>query len=340
MQAHIENRKQDLRSATLAHERHLWLLLSICLGGLLIGALWKRVFITISAGHRGVLFKRLGGGTQTDRILDEGLYIIAPWNQLTAYETRLQTRTMQLKLPSEEGLEMNITVALRYRPSVQNLGYLHKDVGPEYFERLVAPEVQGHLRKVLGRKKAQDIYAGSREILDEIANLPVIGRLRREVDGGANQLPAQPYVLLEELRVLDIERPAVVADAVSEKMRQEQLALQYKHKLQREEQEAARKRIEAAGIRDFKQISGTDIMSWRNIEATTELARSNNAKVIVLGNGQTNLPMMLNLPDDVTKRDTQTLTTARSEAPQSAFALPSPKPNGPEPRPKAASAGP
>ena len=280
-----------------------WLYVGLLAGALLGGVLWKRIVHTIPAGYHGVIFHRISGGTLTERAWDEGLHLIAPWDTLTMYETRLQTRTLLLKVPSEEGMELSVSVALRYRPSIESLGYLHKDIGPDYFNRLVLPEVQGHLRKILGKRPAHVIYTGSSGILEEVARVPMIRRLYRDTSqkDGPGELPASaPYVLLEELRVLDIERPALVAEAVNEKQRQEQLSLEYKHRLQREEQESARKRVEAAGIHDYNQAVGKlhpEVLQWRNMETTLELARSNNAKVVVLGNGQSALPLTLNLGD-------------------------------------------
>lgn len=286
------------RREHMKRERTLWFYVVLLVAGILLCLLWKRMVITISAGHHGVIFHRFQAGTVTDRTLGEGIYLIAPWDVLTSYETRLQTRSVLLKVPSEEGLEMQISVALRFRPYRESLGYLHRDIGPEYFERLILPEVHGHLRKILGKRPAHDIYTGAQNILQEVARVPVLGRLTGAPDDvarpGVGEARA-PYVLLEELRVLDIIRPASVADAVNEKQRQEQLSLEYAHRLQREQKEADRKRIEAAGLRDFKDISGTDPLRWRSVEATLELARSNNAKVVVVGSGQGPVPMMLNL---------------------------------------------
>lgn len=288
---------------TSTYTQPLWLYVGLLSAALLGSVLWKRMVHTIPAGHHGVIFHRLSGGTLTERAWDEGLYVIAPWDSLTAYETRLQSRTISLKVPSIEGMEMSLTVALRYRPSIESLGYLHKDIGPEYFERLVLPEVHGHLRKILGKRSAQVIYTGSNDILEEIARVPMISRLRRELGqkDGPGELPqSPPYVLLEELRVLDIVRPTLVADAVNEKQRQEQLSFEYKHRLQREEQEAERKRVEAAGIRDYNLMIGKlqpEVLQWRNIEATQELARSSNAKTVFIGGNQGTLPVMFNLSE-------------------------------------------
>lgn len=310
---------QSLRSGTRKQEPSSWLLIGLLIPALACAGLWKKIFITIPAGHHGVMFHRFSGGTLTERVFGEGLYVVAPWNVLAPYETRLNSRTVALKVPSEEGLEMEISISLRYRPYLESLGYLHKDIGPDYFERLILPEVHGHLRKVLGKKKAQDIYTGAREILEEIANVPVLSRLHSRPGAPLSQkVPeAVPYVLLEELRVLDIVRPSLVANAVNEKQRQEQLSLEYKHRLQREEQEAERKRIEAIGIRNFKRISDTDILRWRNLETTLELARSNNAKIVVLGNGPGALPMMMNLGETPPQEGATSKTAPKPDKPAS-----------------------
>ena len=287
-----------------ASERRLWFYVGVLACVLVLGFLWKRIVITIPAGYRGVKFDRLAHGTDTERIYGEGLYLIAPWNHLVSYETRLQSRKIELKVPSEEGLEMAVSLSLRFRPYTESLGHLHQDIGSDYFDRLLVPEIYSHVRRILGKRKAQDIYTGAHDILEEIAHVPpVLGRLRKDgvQSSGAESWPTDaPYVLIEELRVLDIVRPSVVTDAVNEKQRQEQLSLEYKHRLLREQQEAERKRVEAAGIRDYNNIIGElhpDVLRWRNIEATLELARANNSKVVVLGGGQTGMPLMLNMND-------------------------------------------
>lgn len=324
-----------IRATIASEERRLWSIVALLGLALVAGALWKRIFITVPAGHHGVMFYRFGAGTVTTQIWGEGLYVIAPWNKLTPYETRLQARTVHLAVPSLEGLEMGVSVSLRYRPYVDSLGYLHQDLGPDYFERLILPELHIHLRRIFGRRGAQEIYTGDQELFTEVARMPLLSRLPRRAESGAEPGPspsAQPYILLEELRILDIERPKVVADAVSEKQRQEQLSLEYKHRLQREQQEAERKRTEAAGIRDYNRIAGQinpEVLRWRNVEATLEIARANveatrelakstNAKVVVLGGGQGAMPMMLNLGDGSVPREPSPAAADGSAQAQSA----------------------
>lgn len=266
---------------------------------LALGILWPRMFITIPAGHNGVLYRFLGGGTDTERIRGEGLNVIAPWNKLFIYETRMQQHTLKFDVLSGEGLDLGVEVTVRVRPRQPMLGHLHKNIGADYFDRLVKPEIQAHVRRTFGGRTAHEIYSSSRDVLQELARIPVLGMLQETPTGPI----ARPYVEIEELKLIDIELPDVVEGAIAEKYRQEQLMLEYEYKLEREEREAERKRTEAAGIRDYNLIASRispDLLRWRGVEATVELAKSQNTKVVVLGGssgGQGGVSMLMNLAD-------------------------------------------
>ncbi|KYF76307.1 hypothetical protein BE17_52420 [Sorangium cellulosum] len=261
---------------------------------LTLGFLWPRMFIVVPAGHSGVLYRYFSGGTDTEHIRPEGLNVIAPWNKVIIYEIRLQQRTLKFDVLSAEGLNLGVQVSVRFRPIQDMLGHLHRDVGPDYFERLINPEIQAHVRRTFGGRPTDEIYTSERDLLQELAHIPVLGK----VEDTATGLNARSYVDLEELRLADIELPDVVVGAIAEKYRQEQLMLEYQYRLVREEREATRKRTEAAGIRDYNLIASRispDLLRWRTIDATFELAKSQNTKVVVLGGGQGAPPMIMNL---------------------------------------------
>jgi len=259
----------------------------IYLGGLVallgLAVLWPRVFITVPAGHRGVLFRTFRGGSVIDRTWDEGLHAFAPWDHLTVYETRVMQSDLTFPVLTKDGLEIEIAAAVRYRPVVERLGILHQTVGPEYFQRVVAPDIQADLRITVGDRTAYELYSTEGDILQEA---------RRQA---TSQL-AKQNIELEELLLKKIVLPAIVREAIEQKHRQEQMVLEYTFRLLREEKEAERKRTEAAGIRDFQNILAggiaPDVLRWRGIEATLELARSNNAKIVVIG-GDGRLPVLL-----------------------------------------------
>jgi len=293
---------------------------------LLLGVLWKRVFITVPPGHHGVMFRQLGEGTVTDKVWGEGLHVIPPWDRLTLYESRLQQQKIRIDILSDEGLTLGINVSIRFRPNHCLLGFLHQDIGPEYYDRLIRPDVEAHVRQTLGNRPAHEIYASAKDVVQELGQVPMITRVGGGRDAEGNILaPTSPpdvdesvplrerctdkerregYIELQELKLIDVDLPEIVVTAIAEKYRQEQLMLEYRHRLTREEQEAERKRIEAKGIRDYNAIAGEvseDLLRWRDVEATTELAKSPSSKVIVLGGGgggQT--PLLFNLGSDAT----------------------------------------
>lgn len=262
---------------------------------LLIGFLWQRMFIIIPPGNLGVMYRTLRGGTDTRNTYDEGLHIIPPWDTLTLYDVRLQQQTIDFRVLSDEGLSLGIQVVVRFRPHEGMLGHLQKDIGTGYFERLIKPEIESHVRRVFGRRPAHELYATVREVLQEFGQITVPGRIEKTDLG----IVSQAYVQIQDVKLTIIELPKIVENAIVEKYQQEQLMLAYRYKLEREQKEADRKRTEAAGIRDFSQIAGksVDLLHWRGLEVASEFAKSPNAKFVVLGGGQGALPMILNLGD-------------------------------------------
>ncbi|MDC3961000.1 prohibitin family protein [Polyangium jinanense] len=253
-----------------------------------VGFLWPRIFIRVPAGSSAVMYRFFLGGTVRDRIWGEGLNVIPPWDELTVYETRMQQQKLKFDVLSEEGLNLPVEISVRYQPNMEMLGYLHQDIGVDYFERLIRPEVESHVRRTFGSRTAHEIYTSVRDLLQEVGKVSALGRL----DENGN---ARPYVQLYELKLLDIELPEIVQSAIADKYKQEQLMLEYRFRLEKEEKEAERRRTEAAGVRDYNLIAtkvSPDILKWRSIEASLELAKSQmelaksqNTKVVVLGGG-------------------------------------------------------
>jgi len=264
---------------------------------LILGFLWQRIFISVPSGSYAVMYRFFAGGTVTNRVWAEGLNIIPPWDSLTIYETRLQTRTLKFDVLSEEGLNLDVEVAVRYRPNKEMLGFLHQDIGTDYFDRLIEPEVHAHVRRTFGARPAHEIYSSARDFLQELGQIPVLGRLEE----GNGKPTSVPYVVIQELKLMDIKLPEIVQTAIAEKYRQEQLLLEYRYKLDREEKEAERKRTEAAGIRDYNLIASKispELLRWRSIDATADLAKSPNSKVVVLSGGQ-GAQLLLNVDADL-----------------------------------------
>jgi len=245
-----------------------------------------RMFIFIQAGERGVLFRRFWG-VELHWSYSEGMKVIPPWDSIAIYNMRLQTVDHEFVVLSKDGLPITVEVTMRYRPVLDNLPQLHEEVGPDYFNKIVLPEVAAAIREIFGRYLPEDIYSSDKFVVPN-----AIQAAMNEVN--------EHYVLLDDLLIKRIILPDTVREAIEQKLKQKQIALEYDYRLQREQKEAERKRIEAEGIRDFQktvaQALSENYLRYRGIEATLELAKSPNAKVVIIGGSQ-GLPLILNTGD-------------------------------------------
>jgi regulator of protease activity HflC (stomatin/prohibitin superfamily) len=240
-------------------------------------------FRTIDSGRAGVVWK-LFGGTQ-EAVYGEGVHVVLPWNRLTRYDVRTQDQKEVLHVLTNNGLSVSLETSIRYRPAREELPRLHAEIGPNYFEVILAPVVRSEARKVGGRYSPEEIYSRKREVVEH----EILEEVQRAIEG--------KHVLLEAILIRDVDLPENIKKAISEKLEEEQKALKMEFTLNRERQEAERKRIEAAGIADFQKIVATgisgELLRWKGIEATEKLAQSANAKVVVIGSGKDGLPLIL-----------------------------------------------
>ncbi|MEN8159773.1 MAG: prohibitin family protein [Myxococcota bacterium] len=240
-------------------------------------------FRTIDSGRAGVLWT-LMGGTQ-EEVYGEGVHIVAPWNRLTRYDIRTQDRKELLHILTNNGLSVNLEASVRYRPEPAELPRLHAEIGPSYYDVILAPVLRSESRKVGGRYSPEEIYASKRELVGQ----ELLEEARSAIEG--------KHVLLEAILIRDVALPENIKKAISEKLEEEQRALKMEFTLNREKQEAERKRIEAGGIADFQKIVATgiseELLRWKGIEATEKLASSENAKVVVIGSGKDGMPLIL-----------------------------------------------
>ncbi len=244
-----------------------------------------RMFVILDAGERGVLFKPYTSGLDKENIYGEGFHIIAPWNKLYRYSVREQQREEAMDVLDKSGLSVSMDVTVRFNPIFNEIGYLYEQFGVNYINVLVIPEVRSSVRQVAGRYTAEEIYSTKRAEVEQ-----AIINETREVLG-------ENYIEMKALLIRSINLPEQIKGAIENKLQQEQEALAYEYRLQREESEAERRRIEAEGIANYNRIinaSLTDkILQQRGIEATTQLSESANAKVIVIGSGKDGLPLIL-----------------------------------------------
>ena len=242
--------------------------------------------LTIEAGKAGVLYRTFSGGVVTDEpALGEGFQIIAPWNKVIVYEVRQQELFEKMKVLSSNGLDILLEVTAWYLPQEEKLGLLHQKKGVNYLDRVIRPAIRSAARSVVGRYTPEQIYSSKRDAIQE------------EIFEETKKILNSQYIQLNEVLVRDVTLPPTIKNAIEKKLQQEQEFLEYEFKLQKAEREAKRQRIEAQGKADANRIlsaSLTDkILREKGIQATLELAKSNNSKVIVVGSGKDGLPIIL-----------------------------------------------
>ena len=252
---------------------------------LVIIYLSSSIFITIESGEAGVLYEKFGEGTVTDRYYDEGFHVIAPWNSMIIYNVRTQEVKEVMEVLSKNGLSIKLELSLRYSPQVDKLGLIHQELGESYAEKVVFPEIRSSARKVIGSFDPEELYSTKRDFIQEA----IFKETKENVE--------KSYIKLDAILIRGVELPATIKTAIENKLKQEQESKEYEFRLEKETKEAERKRIEAKGIKDFQDIVSEGIseklLKWKGIEATLELAKSTNTKVVVIGQGDDGLPIIL-----------------------------------------------
>ncbi len=246
----------------------------------------SQVAVTIKPGERAIIFRKFTTGLDKEKIFQPGFHLIAPWNDIFVYEVKEQKVEESMDILDKNGLSMAIDITVRYNPTYTKIGYLHEEFGRSYVDRLVVPEVRSAVRKVMGRYEAEEIYSTKRNEVEQTI-----------IDETKNIL-AENNVIMKALLIRSIRLPEKIRQAIDDKLKQEQEASAYRYRLDKEESEAERKRIAASGEAAANKIINNsltpNLLKMRGIEATIELAKSNNSKVIVIGAGENGMPLILN----------------------------------------------
>jgi prohibitin 1 len=201
----------------------------------------------------------------------------------------MSIRTQELKetasVPSDEGLVMTLDTSLLFRLNPEKASDVFQKIGPNFVEVVVEPTLRSSIRSVTASHSANALYTGGRE--------QVAQQIYTEL---ASQL-AGKGIEVQNILLRDIQLPQMLKSSIEAKQQAEQDALRMAFVLQKEKQEADRKRIEAQGIRDFQQTVSQGIsqqlLEWKGIEATERLATSTNSKVVLIGNTKNGLPLIL-----------------------------------------------
>ncbi len=252
----------------------------------LILILSSTTFVTIGPGERGVKFKRFGDGLIKEKIYDQGFHIVAPWNNLIVYDVRTKEDFEEMSVLSKNGLTIEVELSFRYSADPQKIGYLHDEIGTNYLETILKPEIRSATREVIGKYLPEELYSTKRDAIQD------------EIEEMTREAASKKYVVLDAVLIREVVLPPKLREAIELKLQEEQLAFQYDFKLDRERKEAERKIIEAQAKADANKILNASlsdkILKDKGIEATLELAKSPNSKVVIVGGGDEGLPLILN----------------------------------------------
>jgi len=237
---------------------------------------------SIPTGNVGVLtlFGRVTGET-----LPEGIHVVNPLKSVQKLSVQTQSLKESANVPSNEGLILALDTSLLFRLDKDKAAYVYQSVGENYVEKIVEPTLRAAIRASTSAHTANALYTNARELVQQ----QIQDELKKQLDPRG--------VIVENVLLRDVQLPATLKGSIEAKQQAEQDALRMNFTLQKEKQEAERKRIEAQGIADFQKIVATGIsaqlLEWKGIEATEKLALSTNAKVVIIGNPKNGLPLVL-----------------------------------------------
>ena len=252
--------------------------------GLFVLLFWRLIFVTIPPGHAGVRYD-LFVGTRLGALAREGLNVKFPWNRIYLYDLRLQALPQRVFTLSREGMNIQVDVVILFRPDAKSLPRLHKEIGPQYADHTVVPVTVGAVRQYIAQHDSHEVYTAEAEaVQNEILSATRAQMARHHVVVSA--------VLLERLTL-----PKAVLDAIEHKLTQEQMAAAYGFRLDAERAEAQRLELKGAGLGRYYRLVGSvltpSLLTWRGIEATVELAQSSNTRIVIVGGGKDQPPLIL-----------------------------------------------
>ena len=245
--------------------------------------------IQINVGEAGV--KVLFGKVQKD-VLGSGLHFVNPLLNIERVDIKTQNYTMSgvndegdkkgddaIKVLASDGLEVTIDLTVLYRVVASEAPKLLNETGPDFKDKIVRPLTRTKIRDNAVYYQAIELFSSRRDEFQQ--------RIYKSIEDNFRQRG----LLLEQLLVRNITLPNSVKASIESKINAEQDAKKMEFVLQKEKQEAERKRVEAQGIADYQRIINTGLtdnqLQYEQIQAIKELALSQNAKIVMLGKGNT-----------------------------------------------------
>lgn len=261
---------------------------------LIVLGVFSSMFKQIDAGRVGV--KSLYGSVQPD-VLESGLHLINPLLDVTDFDIQTQNYTMSaihaegaqegddaIRVLSNDGLEVVIDLTVLYRITPNDAPKIFKQIGVNYTDKIVRPVTRTRIRDNAVYYDAVALYSTKRNEFQQ--------RIFKSIEEDFKSRG----LVLEQLLIRNINLPASVKTTIESKINAEQDAQKMTFVLQKEKQEAERKRVEAQGIADYQRIISLGLtdkqLQYEQIKAQKEIATSPNTKIIFM-NSKGNAPIIL-----------------------------------------------
>ena len=256
--------------------------------GVLLFALiffWPSIFVTIHSGEVGVMYRRFDGGTVTVKPVPEGFHYVPPWDKIQIYNARIQEYHYSMTTLTLEGIAIELEVSVRWRPVYELVGLLHKNVGPDYKEKVIQPEIESALRRIIGSHPVEEIYRDATAVAHRALELSL-------------EKAQQNYLEIDEVLIRSVKLPEKLRAQITAKLVEKERLETYEYRKRVAEEEVVRLKTEAKGVKQYNEIvaeslKDPNVLQWQSVMATKELATSPNTKTIIIGRQGDGLPLIL-----------------------------------------------
>ena len=220
--------------------------------------------------------------------LNSGLNFVNPLAKVVVFDAKTQNYTMSsvhdegdkegddaIRVLTADGLEVVVDLTVLFRIIPSEAPRVLREIGEDYKDKVVRPITRTMIRDNDVYYDAVALYSLKRNEFQQ--------RIYQDIEKNFKKRG----LVLEQLLIRNINLPTSVKTTIESKINAEQDAQKMQFVLQKEKQEAERKRVEAQGIADYQKILSTGLsdkqLQYESIIAQKELAKSPNAKVIIMG---------------------------------------------------------
>ncbi len=247
--------------------------------------------VQVEPGMVGV--KKLFGKV-SNNILESGLNFINPLSKVVMFDIRTENYTMSgvhdegtvqtddaIRVLSADGLEVIVDLTVLYKVIPADAPRILREIGTDYRNVLVRPICRTGIRDNAVYYDAVSLYSTKRDEFQDRIFSAIESNFRER------------GLMLEQLLVRNLTLPESVKAAIESKINAEQEAQKMTFVLQKERQEAERKRVEAQGIADYQKIlTSTLTDKLLQYEMIKAISSSPNSKLIIMTN-EKGLPIMV-----------------------------------------------